>query len=331
MCHMPCQNPGPTPRVLQNQLDQVLEEYIVTQERVLLNRLHEAIFKKKTSSTLDVLLTVVLLLKVVEKHIWRLLYWVRHDRKLRHEDENKAVLMCLIHDIGEITAGDITPADGVDPERKHLEERLGLTYLSYLLKASNPYWASRILGIWHEYESGVTRVAQLVRQVDKLECLHQAFIFLKRYKGQRKLEATMKDFKDLRKKISDPWLSAQADFVLADWALLEKKEQQRSPGIVFVIGGPGVGKGTLCARITENFNFAHVSVGDLLREEQNNPESRFGDFIRESIQNSVIVPPPLTMMLLKDKVEAIQSQNKGVLIDGFPRSIDQAVAFEQET
>ncbi|CCF42545.1 cytidylate kinase, partial [Colletotrichum higginsianum] len=249
---------------------------------------------------------------------------------LRHEDKHKAVLMCLIHDIGEITAGDITPADGVDPERKHLEERLGLTYLSCLLKASNPYWASRILGIRHEYESGVTRVAQLVRQVDKLECLHQAFLYLKRYKRQRNFEATMKDFKDLRKKISDPWLSAQADFILADWALLEKKEQQRSPGIVLVIGGPGVGKRTLCACIAENFNFAHVSVGDLLREEQNNPESRFGDFIRESIQNSVIVPPSLTMMLLKDKVEAIQSQNKGVLIDGFPRSIDQAVAFEQE-
>ncbi|OBR02558.1 hypothetical protein CH63R_13784 [Colletotrichum higginsianum IMI 349063] len=69
MCHMPCHNPGPTPRVLQNQLDQMLEEYIVTQERVLLNRFHEAIFKKKISSTLYVLLTIVLLLKVVEKHI----------------------------------------------------------------------------------------------------------------------------------------------------------------------------------------------------------------------------------------------------------------------
>ncbi|KAK1981029.1 adenylate kinase-domain-containing protein [Colletotrichum cereale] len=238
--------------------------------------------------------------------------------------------MCLIHDIGETTAGDITPTDGIDAGTKHMREKLGVKYLSLLLKRSNLDWASKIYDIWNAYERGETRVAKLVHEIDKLECLHQAFIYFKRYKGKHNLEETLTSFKSLREKISDTWLSQQADAILADWELHAKKEKQRLPSIVFVIGGPGVGKGTLCTRIAEKFNFAHLSVGELLREEQDDPASDFGDFLRESIQQSVIVPPYLTMMMLKDKVQSAQSQKKGVLIDGFPRSIEQAVAFEQE-
>lgn len=91
-----------------------------------------------------------------------------------------------------------------------------------------------------------------------------------------------------------------------------------------------MGKGTQCAKIIKDFNFEHISVGEMLRDEQKKPESTFGEFIKESIENSVIVPPSLTIMLLKSKIQAIQARGKGVLIDGFPRSIGQAVAFEQE-
>ncbi|KAK2061337.1 P-loop containing nucleoside triphosphate hydrolase protein [Colletotrichum caudatum] len=266
----------------------------------------------------------------VSDHMYRMVWFCLTHPELKNEEEKEAILMCLIHDIGETTAGDITPASGIDAETKHKREKLGVQYLSLLLKRSNPYWASRMIQIWDDYESGETRVAKLVHQVDKLECLHQAFIYFKRYKENHNLEETLTSFKSLRGKISDTWLSQQADDILKEWELHVKKDKQRLPSIVFVIGGPGVGKGTLCTRIAEKFNFAHLSVGELLREEQNDPASDFGDFLRESIQQSVIVPPYLTIMMLKDKVQSIQSQNKGVLIDGFPRSIEQAVAFEQE-
>ncbi|KAF4895138.1 Uridylate kinase [Colletotrichum fructicola] len=261
----------------------------------------------------------------VSDHMYQMVWFCLAHPELKDEDEMAAVMMCLIHDIGETTAGDITPADGVAPERKHLEEKLGLQYLSCLLKTSNPSWAIKLPEIWLEYESGETRVARLVRQVDKLECLHQAYMYQKRQKGNSRLA----EFKYLRERMTDPWLLDQANRILADWEALDAS-QTASTGLVFVIGGPGVGKGTQCTRVAKDFDFQHVSVGDLLRQEQDSPGSLFGDFIRESIRNSVIVPPSLTMLLLKERIQSIQSMGKGVLIDGFPRSVSQAVAFEQE-
>ncbi|KAK1471217.1 cytidylate kinase [Colletotrichum abscissum] len=266
----------------------------------------------------------------VSDHMYRMAWFCIAHPELESEHMDKAILMCLIHDIGETTAGDITPADGIDAKTKHIRERLGVEFLSLLLKPSNPYWASKMVEVWDEYEEGTTRVAKLVHQIDKLECLHQALIYLKRHQGKTDFQKSFASFKELRKKISDPWLSADADAILGEWNALTNKEQQASTNVVFVIGGPGVGKGTLCARIAEELNFTHVSVGDLLREEKDNPASEFGSFIRKSIQESVIVPPYLTMRLLKDRVQAIQSQDRGVLVDGFPRSIEQAVAFERE-
>ena len=96
-------------------------------------------------------------------------------------------------------------------------------------------------------------------------------------------------------------------------------------------GGPGVGKGTQCARLAQDLDFQHLSVGDLLREEINKLSSPFSNFISESIQSSVIIPAQLTIDLLKAKMNASKTQGKNrFLIDGYPRSIDQAVMFEEE-
>ena len=40
------------------------------------------------------------------------------------------------------------------------------------------------------------------------------------------------------------------------------------PNVIFVLGGPGAGKGTQCAKIVENFGYVHLSAGDLLRAER---------------------------------------------------------------
>ena len=45
------------------------------------------------------------------------------------------------------------------------------------------------------------------------------------------------------------------------------------PNVIFVLGGPGAGKGTQCSRIVENFGHVHLSAGDLLREERAKPGS----------------------------------------------------------
>ncbi|KAK2061336.1 hypothetical protein LY76DRAFT_372669 [Colletotrichum caudatum] len=91
-----CHNTGPTPRVLQNQLDQILEEFIATEEKKLLQSLEDAIFWRESTTKLDVMLTIVLLLKVIEKDMWRLLHWVRH-RSARYKWRHPSSAESLIH------------------------------------------------------------------------------------------------------------------------------------------------------------------------------------------------------------------------------------------
>lgn len=93
----------------------------------------------------------------------------------------------------------------------------------------------------------------------------------------------------------------------------------RKPLVVFVLGGPGSGKGTQCARIVAEFGFVHLSAGDLLREEMNSG-SPHGSMISDMIKNGQIVPAEVTVGLLKDAMD--RSPVKRFLIDGFPRNED---------
>ena len=95
------------------------------------------------------------------------------------------------------------------------------------------------------------------------------------------------------------------------------------------LGGPGVGKGTQCARVAEEFDFHHICVGDLLREEAKSPTSPYKDFIPESISKSVLLPAQLTTMLLKREMERAQADGtRRFLLDGNARSEVQALDFE---
>lgn len=68
-----------------------------------------------------------------------------------------------------------------------------------------------------------------------------------------------------------------------------------------------------------------------MREEAKSGISVFADFINDSIRNSVIIPADLTIRLLRKSMEDAQKQRKRIIIvDGFPRSLDQALAFEEE-
>ncbi|KAI6093904.1 uridylate kinase [Hypoxylon rubiginosum] len=103
--------------------------------------------------------------------------------------------------------------------------------------------------------------------------------------------------------------------------------------VLFVLGGPGAGKGTQCERLVARYGFSHLSAGDLLRAEQNRPNSEFGDMIRQYIRDGLIVPMEVTIALLESAMREIlekSSSTKGkFLIDGFPRKLDQAVKFEE--
>lgn len=65
----------------------------------------------------------------------------------------------------------------------------------------------------------------------------------------------------------------------------QKKDRKATPRVVFVLGGPGSGKGTQCALIAEDeaLGYAHLSAGDLLRAERNS-KSELADMINEFIR-----------------------------------------------
>lgn len=98
--------------------------------------------------------------------------------------------------------------------------------------------------------------------------------------------------------------------------------------VVFVLGGPGSGKGTQCEKIVDTYGFTHLSAGDLLRAEINSG-SKDGTMIHNTIKEGKIVPSEVTVKLLQKAMN--ESGNDKFLIDGFPRNEENRASFEAVT
>ena len=99
--------------------------------------------------------------------------------------------------------------------------------------------------------------------------------------------------------------------------------------VVYILGGPGSGKGTQSGHLVRDYGFVHLSAGDLLRAEQDRDGSEYGQLIKDYIENGAIVPMEVTVKLLENAMHARVSDGRGrFLIDGFPRKMDQAMFFE---
>jgi len=119
---------------------------------------------------------------------------------------------------------------------------------------------------------------------------------------------------------------------------------QKKVIVIYVLGGPGVGKGTQCANIVKDYGFKHLSAGDLLRAEQHREGSPYSELIQKHIREGTVVPMEVTVKLLENAMkETLDDKNvqtepgngwgdgKGrFLIDGFPRKMDQALKFDEE-
>jgi UMP-CMP kinase len=101
--------------------------------------------------------------------------------------------------------------------------------------------------------------------------------------------------------------------------------------VVFVLGGPGSGKGTQCELLTSRHkNWAHLSAGDLLRAERS-AGGPIGDLINQRIAAGQLVPSETTCKLLENGMKALYRSDKitKFLIDGFPRSQGNIDAWVQ--
>lgn len=96
--------------------------------------------------------------------------------------------------------------------------------------------------------------------------------------------------------------------------------------VVFVLGGPGSGKGTNCIKIRDKFGYEHLSAGDLLRAERESG-SELAEMINTNIKEGKIVPADVTVGLLRKAME--NSGKQKFLVDGFPRDLSNLEAWDK--
>ena len=93
-----------------------------------------------------------------------------------------------------------------------------------------------------------------------------------------------------------------------------------------MIGPPGAGKGTQASRLAEKLGLAHVSTGDIFRENIRN-ETELGIRVKMLLESGTLVPDELTIALVRDRLQHSDCR-RGAVLDGFPRTPAQAAALE---
>ena len=97
---------------------------------------------------------------------------------------------------------------------------------------------------------------------------------------------------------------------------------------IILLGSPGAGKGTQAEIISKNFSIPHISTGDMLREAIAN-ETATGKLAKEIMDAGNLVSDDVIVSLVKDRIKEEDCKN-GFLFDGFPRTIPQADALENQ-
>jgi adenylate kinase len=98
---------------------------------------------------------------------------------------------------------------------------------------------------------------------------------------------------------------------------------------IILFGSQGVGKGTYAQILRENYNIPHISTGDLFREEIAK-KTDAGKKIERYVKTGELVPDEITIEVLKKRLDKADAK-KGYLLDGFPRTLEQAEALERIT
>lgn len=102
------------------------------------------------------------------------------------------------------------------------------------------------------------------------------------------------------------------------------------PNVVFVIGGPGSGKGTMCEVAESQLGWTHLSVGDLLRAEREGGGPK-AEVIEACLSGGKLVPNEIVAALLREKMESVTrtTGKNNFLLDGFPRSLENLEVWDE--
>lgn len=96
---------------------------------------------------------------------------------------------------------------------------------------------------------------------------------------------------------------------------------------VILLGAPGAGKGTQAVTMSKKLGLAHVATGDLFRKEQESG-SELGKIAKSYMEKGQLVPDEITVKMLLGRISAFDCA-KGFILDGFPRTLEQAKALDQ--
>ena len=111
-----------------------------------------------------------------------------------------------------------------------------------------------------------------------------------------------------------------------------ERAHHEEPTVVFVLGGPGAGKGTQSEALVRDFDFEHLSAGELLRQHMHSGTEE-GNDVANTLRKGQIVPSHITINLLLSAMERCRQQPNGCsnrfLIDGFPRNQENRDAWER--
>ena len=97
---------------------------------------------------------------------------------------------------------------------------------------------------------------------------------------------------------------------------------------IIIFGAPGSGKGTQSDKLIAKYGFNHISTGDVLRAEIKNG-TELGKTAQQYIEQGQLIPDDLMISILASVYDGFGRGHKGVIFDGFPRTIPQAEALKQ--
>ena len=109
-------------------------------------------------------------------------------------------------------------------------------------------------------------------------------------------------------------------------------QSSSTPKHIIVMGGPASGKGTQCQNLVEKYGLVHLSTGDMLRQAVSSTsvdaDDEMGD-IKRCMENGQLIPDDIIIRLVLQRLNSSDCQQRGWILDGFPRTANQARALQK--
>lgn len=98
---------------------------------------------------------------------------------------------------------------------------------------------------------------------------------------------------------------------------------------IVLLGPPGIGKGSYAKELSKRLDIPHISTGDIFREEIKK-ETELGKKVKEYVEKGELVPDEIVIEVVRNRLSQPDCQ-KGFILDGFPRTLNQAKALDEIT